>query len=145
MFLSTGISSFAAINEKLQSLPNQVIGFANSICETGEPYVEFAEYSLARPDDVKVIEAIVADQMWRRINGYLSSRDGRIYWRIPFESEVSDTSVVVRYDENGPDKDILTGRNCVLDSNWRGVRCYCRLYRASCHVDFSTVRASIAA
>lgn len=123
--------SFLELKKYLHELPNQIIGVAAAVCETGEPYVEFQESALARPNDVEVIERKVAARMSRKLFDYIGKRSGRIYWRIPFEFDIAPTDVVVRYDENGPDKDAITDRKCVMDRNWRNVTAYCRLYRAT--------------
>lgn len=123
--------SFAELKKYLGSLANQTFGLPASICETGEPYVEFQESALARPDDIECIERRVAERMSRRLGGYLDTRHGRIYWRFPFESDIDTVAVVARYDDNGPDRDPITDRKCVMDKNWRNVACYCRLYRAT--------------
>jgi hypothetical protein len=138
-------NDFASLKAHLAQWPDQAIGLASAVCEAGEKYVEFFEVALARPDDVEVIERLVAQRMSERLRDYLSPRHGRIYWRIPFESEISEWSVVSRYDENGPDRDELTDRKCVKDKNWRRVACYCRLYRATCSVDFASLAAKAAA
>lgn len=124
-------SSFGELKTYLAGLSNQVVGAAASVCETGEPYVEFFEVGLARPADVEIIERLVAGRMGVHLQEYLGGRSGRIYWRIPFESEVTEYPIVARYDDNGPDRDVVTDRKCVFDRNWRRVACYCRLYRAS--------------
>ena len=123
--------NFSGLKKWLAELPNQTVGDPTAICETGEPYIEFQESALARPGDVEVIEREVARRMGRRLGEYLDPRKGRIYWRIPFESDIDQTNVVVRYDENGPDLDPVLDRKCVMDKNWRRITAYCRLYRAN--------------
>lgn len=123
--------TFESLQRRLAELPNQTMGNPSAVCETGEQYVVFSELGLARPDDVKTIEAEVAARMSRRLHEYLDKRFGRIYWRIPFEYEISDYGVIIRYDENGIDIDPTTNRKCVMDKKWKRVACYCRLYRAS--------------
>lgn len=125
------ITGFDSVESWLRSFPEQMMGIPTAICQTGEPYVEFLEFGLARPADVRVIEAIVARKFVDRIGAYLGQRAGHIYWRIPFERSNDPAPVVVRYDELGPDKDFITDRKCVMDKDWVRVACYCRLYRAS--------------
>lgn len=123
-------TSFATLESWLRELPDQITGIPTAICQTGEPYVEFRERALARPSDAKVIESNVAERMSSRLREYLCERSGLIYWRVPFEYETKKHSVVVRYDESGPDKDFVSDRKCVMDHDWVCVSCYCRLYRA---------------
>lgn len=144
MYIAGNQESFSAIEKWLAELPDQVDGIPSGISDCGEPYVEFIETALSRPDDVKTIEGMVARHMSRRLQEYLEPRKGRIYWRIRFESDIDTDAVVVRYDENGPDVDVLTDRPCVLDKNWRRIGCYCRLYRAR-HVADYTKRPAVAA
>lgn len=125
------VSGFKELADRLKGLPDQTIGLPCHVCETGEPYQEFFSFGLARPDDVAVVERAVAGDMSKRLDEYLNSRGGRIYWRIPFEWEITQKPVVVRYDENGPDKDPVMDRKCVMDKNWLKVACYCRVYRAA--------------
>jgi hypothetical protein len=125
------MDSFAELEKWLKEYPDQVVGLPQAICEAGEPYVEFTEAALARPDDVKAIERIVAQRMHRQLSSYLGSRKGRLYVRLPFEYEIDEQEVVIRFDENGPDKDFLTDRKCHLDKNWRRVACYFRCYKAN--------------
>ncbi len=138
-------TSFAGIKQWLSGLDDQTVGVPAAVCETGELYIEFFQAALARPEDVAVIEAHVAGQFAAQLTKYLAARSGRIYWRIPFESDVSDATAVVRYDVNGPDEDVLTGRKCILDKNWKRVACYCRLYRATMQApDISVARVRAA-
>lgn len=131
LFSPDEVVGFADLKDRLAGLENQTIGVAGAVCETGEEYVQFQEYALSRPDDVAVIERIVARRMARRLLDYLGARGGRIYWRIPFEAEISPYAVVIRFDENGADTDAVSDRRCVLDRNWRRVASYCRVYRAT--------------
>lgn len=129
--MSHTMSGFAQLKQWLDGLPNQVKGFQAAICETGEPYVEFVEDALCRPDDVGLIEAHIANRMARRITEYLNGKSGRIYWRVPLECQIEDSPQIDSFDENGPDKDFMTRRACILDRNWKSVSLYCRLYRAT--------------
>lgn len=133
--------TFGELALYLSNLPNQTKGQPAAVCETGEPYVEFYESALARPDDIGVIERIVDLRMTRSLNDYMRYRRGRIYWRSPFEHEVCVAPVVIRYDDSGPDTDILTDRKCHLDKNWRSVSCYCRFYQAMHRTSDSTAAA----
>jgi len=123
--------TFADLQRWLADLPDQAKGDPCSVCQTGENYIEFHEYGLARPDDVAAIEAVVVQRMIRSLTTYLNPRKGRIYWRVPLEFSISETDVAVRFDDNGPEVDFVTNRKCVKDHNWRRVACYCRLYRAN--------------
>lgn len=134
VFLSRNIRNFADVKLALEELPSQRVGNASAVCETGEVYTEFFEYGLARPKDAEVIERLVAQRMWRSLDLYLSARNGTVYWRVPFEHEIGQTNVVVRYDEDGTDVDPITERKCVMDKDWIKIACYCRLYRATCPV-----------
>ena len=125
------VTSFSDLRNWLDSLPNQQLGRASAICETGDAYRVFAFYGLSRPGDEAIVERAVAEQMSRSLNEYFGSRPGRIYWRIPLETEITDHEAVARFDDNGPDRDFSTDRRCVLDRNWRLISCYCRLFRSA--------------
>lgn len=132
MDLSNGtITGFREIAIRLSAIRDQTMGIAGAICEAGEPYVELSDGAYARPDDVEKIEVVVANRMWRQLDGYLNKANGRVYWRMPFEYDIHDSHFVERFDVNGPDTDPMTDRKCVLDKNWKLIRCYCRLYRAT--------------
>ena len=123
--------TFAEHKDWLAKFPDQQDGLPCSVCETGEPYVEFRATALARPGDAATIEGLVADQMKNQLGEYLNGRRGRIYWRIRLETDIDDYPMVARYDDNGPDKDFMTDRRCHLDKNWKRVAAYCRVYRAT--------------
>lgn len=131
MIMLPPVASFAELEAWLRGIPGQMTGIPTAVCQTGERYVEFREVMLARPADAKVIETEVAGQMARRLAEYFNAKNGMIYWRVPFEYDVSPTYTVVRYDELGPDRDFLTDRKCVMDKDWVRAACYCRLYRAT--------------
>jgi hypothetical protein len=131
MMLSRTILCFEDIKFALAGIQSQQRGDPSAICQTGEPYLEFREKALARPADVKIIEREVAQRMWLSLSDYLSKRSGTLYWRIPFEYDISEHHEILYYDNNGPDKDCITNRPCVMDKNWRKVQCYARLYRAT--------------
>lgn len=122
--------SFIELKHWLDGLPNQVDGDPCAVSDIGEPYVAFHFGALARPGDVEVVESVVADYMRNALENYLKDKGGRIYWRTRLEWEIIPYSVIVKMDENGPDKDYVTDRKCVMDKNWRAVRCFCRLVRA---------------
>lgn len=132
MMVYTPAHSFDEMKRWLDSIEGQTVGIPTAVCQTGEHYVEFFENGLARPSDTKVIEANVARAMQTRLAKYFEDRRGMIYWRIPFETVIEPTAVVVRYDEAGPDHDFMTDRRCVMDKDWVAVKAYCRLYRAHC-------------
>lgn len=125
------IETLARLKGHLDSLPDQQVGNASAISDVGEPYVELFEYAFARPDDVAIIERVVAQRMLLNLNHYLDGRNGRIYWRIPLEWDITPTKIVVKYDDDGPDIDFSTNQKCVKDGNWIKIAAYCRLYRAS--------------
>lgn len=131
LFRHNGIEDFECIKRRLADLPSQKMGTQQSVCETGELYIEFYEDGLARPDDVKIIERSVAQRMWRSLASHLDARKGTVYWRVPFEYEIIPTHVIVRYDDEGHDVDELLDRKCVKDKNWVSLKCYCRLYRST--------------
>lgn len=124
--------SFTCLKAWLASFDDQTTGDPAAICQTGEPYVQFFASGLARPADVAAVEEVVAKNFHRQIEDYLNQRSGRIYWRTPFEHETTDTYVIERFDVNGPDTDPITDRKCFQDKNWKLLRCYARLYRATC-------------
>lgn len=125
------IHGFSSLKAWLAEFPDQVDGFPSAICETGEPYVEFTYSALARPADAEIVERRVSEAMARDLARYLENRAGRIYWRARLETEENTDSVVVKYDENGPDREFVTDRKCLLDKDWTRLSCYCRLYRAT--------------
>lgn len=124
------VESFADLKAKLDALPNQCLGLSQRVCETGEKYLEIFEAAFARPGDVAVVERQVAASMARRISAAMEGRPGKIHWRVPFESEITDTQVVVRYDANGPDVDFITNQRCYVDKNWKRVGAYVRFTKA---------------
>ncbi len=124
------MQTFATLKESLERIPDQQTGRASAVCEIGEPYIEFCVGGLARPDDVAVVENHVAEQMGIMLAQYLTSRKGRIYWRVPLEWQTAPHAVVMHLDPVGPDTDFLTGQRCVMDHNWRKIAGYCRLVRA---------------
>jgi hypothetical protein len=124
------LQTLADLEKWLAALPNQKNGKRGPETETGEPYVEFQRYALARPNDVAIIERDVANDLGMKIQGYLRDHfeDGSvIYWRRPFEWDIIDHQEVIRYVDIGPDEDIRTGRKCVMDKNWRCIKAYARL------------------
>lgn len=123
--------TFESLKVWFDSMPDQRMGRAASLCETGDTYTEFFAKGLARPGDEMVVEVEVAEQMYRTLVSHFANKRGRIYIRIPLEWEIKPHSVVVRLDENGPDIDFTTNEKCVMDHNWRRVACYCRLFRAA--------------
>ena len=128
---SRGITSFDELTRELNGLPDQTVGRAYAISDIGEPYVEFLAICLARPGDEKIIETVVVAEMCKKLDAYFEGKSGRIYWRIPFETDVTPHEVVLRLDVNGPDLDFATGSKCVKDKNWIRVAAYCRLIRAT--------------
>lgn len=124
------VATFVELKAWLAALPDQAMGTAGAVCETGEPYVEFAAFGIARPRDEAAVEAVVAECMERQIQRYFEDRKGRIYWRVPLETAVDQHAIVIRYDVNGPGTDFLTDQRCVLDKNWVRLAAYCRLYKA---------------
>ena len=130
--LPAGMLSFAELEKALASIPDQTTGDPCAISNIGEPYVEFKAFAIARPGDEKMVERYVVASMVEQLNNYFSDKAGRIYWRMPFESDVKPESVVLRMDVNGPDKDFLTDQPCVMDKNWVRVAAHCRLIRARC-------------
>ncbi len=123
--------TFGSLKDALFGLENQVMGDPGAVCETGEYYVAFDEFALSRPCDIEVIERIVASRMAQKVLEYINKRNGRIYWRCPFGSSMTETYTIDRFDESGHDIDPITKRRCIMDKNWRRLECYCRLYRAN--------------
>ena len=124
--------SFIELKHWLDGLPDQQMGDPCAISNIGEPYIVFSVGALARPGDEAIVESIVAADMQRQIEAYLKDKSGRIYWRVPLEWEVAPYSVILRFDDNGIDKDFITDRRCVMDKSWLAVRGYCRLVKAKC-------------
>jgi len=123
--------SFISLKNYLDGINDQKMGDPCVVCETGETYKEFSEKRLCRPADIEIAESECAAAMRKRLDNYFSERQGRLYWRIPFEYERAPTAVVIRFDIDGPDLDFLTNRKCVTDKNWIQVQCYCRLYKST--------------
>mgnify|MGYP001612549790 FL=1 len=126
--IASGQFSFSDLREWLASFPDQVAGKVGPFTETSTPYMEFFSRSFSRPDDVTVIEVMVARDMQRQLEIYFNNNRGKIHWRIPLETEVRPAHIVLRYDENGPDMDYVLDKRCHTDKNWRDVAAYCRLY-----------------
>ena len=126
-----GLASFDELERALNDIPDQTTGIAYAISDIGEPYVEFMAVGLARPGDEKIIERVVVADLCKRLDAYFKGKSGRIYWRIPFERDISQADVVLRLDVNGADTDFITGEKCVKDKNWVRVAAYCRLVRTT--------------
>jgi hypothetical protein len=128
--LPIGTMTFGVLKAALGAIPDQTTGDPYAISNIGEPYVEFASSAIARPGDEATVERFVAADMIRNLNAYFVGKSGRIYWRVPLETDVSPVSLVVRVDTNGEDVDPTTGERCVMDHNWVRISAYCRLVRA---------------
>lgn len=50
-----------------------------------------------------------------------------VYWRCPFDADIQDWNRVVEYRDDGPDKDFITDRRCVMDRSRVLVKAYCLL------------------
>ncbi len=122
--------TFVRLKEYLDALPDQVTGTPGYVTHLGKMYREFMVKALSRPGDVAVVEGMVATSMKELLDQYLEPRKGRIYWRYRLECEVREAPVVMEYRADGPDTDLITGEQCVMDKDWRRVSCYARLYRA---------------
>jgi len=123
-------ASLADLKRELDALPDQQMGNPTAVSDTGEPYVEFRAYGIARPGDEKIVERYVAKLMSSQLHSYFLSRIGRIYWRTPFEFETRPYEEVLRIDDDGEDVDFVTDQKCVKDKNWLLVTAYCRLVKA---------------
>ena len=122
---------FSAVERWCGELGPQGEGNPSAICEaTGEPYIEFFAYGLARKGDVDIIEQHVAKQFGCAIQKYLARKYGKIYWRKRPEVERGPYSHVLRYSDDGPDFDPIWARKCYMDKNWTAIKMYCRLCAA---------------
>lgn len=99
---------------------------------TGEEYVEIAFSALSRPAaaDMAVISRFVVNAFSQLLMSYLDQNRGPVYWRIPLEEDWIDVPQVIRYDKDGPDKDLFTQLPCYLDHRWKRYGVYCRLLRS---------------
>jgi hypothetical protein len=123
--------SFVELRTWLDNIIAQTDGVPSAICETGEPYLSFRHYALARPEDVSVIEKVVADAMQESLATYMKDRHGTLYWRTRLETSINDRTIIEKFDDvKGPDKDFITDRKCFMDKNWKKVGAFCRLYKA---------------
>ena len=125
-----GLTSLDALRGALMVMPDQTMGIPYSVSDIGEPYVAIFSKSLARPGDEKIIEHLVVTDMCEKLDTYFEDKVGRIFWRVPFETDVKPYEVVMRFDVNGPDVDFITGQQCVKDKNWVRIAAYCRLVRS---------------
>lgn len=113
------------------AFPDAKMGRKRAVSNTGEPYVEISQYAICRDAefDIAATKKFVASRMVRALREYFESRGGvgTLYYRVPLEDIMQDYPVVIKYDENGPDKDFLTDRRCYLDRGWKGYGMYVRL------------------
>lgn len=111
---------------------DQVDGKLSAVCETGDPYVDFYESAIAREKDIAMVEACVADLMYNKLKRYVGDKlRCRIYWRERLKTSMYDYSIVSKFDSDGPDIDLITGKNCFLDHNWKKLYCHCCLFLAN--------------
>ena len=125
--------NFADLVERFaERFPDAKKGRTEFFSDTGEPYVEFSESALTRPDafDMEVTSKAVIGRFHRRLMDYFGSTKGQLYWRIPLEEEWADRPQVIRYDKDGPDVDFFTRLPCHLDYRWKRYGVYCRLLRS---------------
>lgn len=134
------VGSFYDLVTQLDGIEDQAEGLPCQVSQIGEPYVEFKSVAMARPGDEAIIEKFVADDMARRLNEYCADREGTIYWRIRFETDVRPFPVVLRFDADGPDICFETNLRCVSDKNWIRIAAYCRMVRARVKVPHDLVR-----
>lgn len=121
--------TFAAMRDSLSRIFPNKRGIPNAVCETGDPYVEFYANAICRPDpfDIECVKASVRHNIARQLTTYFNDGNGTIYWRIMPEEDLQDHQCVIRYDENGPDKDFYTDKRCFMDKNWKAYSIYMRL------------------
>lgn len=125
--------SFADLTKRIaEKFPNAKKGQQAYFSDTGEAYIEFSESALARPDafDMEVVSKAVIARFSQRLAEYFQATKGQLYWRIPLEEDWVDMPQVIRYDKDGPDKDIFTQLPCYLDHRWKRYGVYCRLLRS---------------
>ena len=125
------VKSFDELKTKLAAIPDQCIGRASSICQTVDKYEEISVRIWSRPDDLAHMESVAANEMATCLSRFLSGKEGRLYWRIPLETEIRHAHQVLRWDDNGPDFDFILDRRGYFDKDWRQICAYARLYRAA--------------
>lgn len=124
------LENFNHLDTWVRSWKNyQEDGSPTAVCsQTGTPYTEVYAYQFFRPGDEAVAERTIARQMGQKISSLFCGRaNGKVYWRQRLQYELSDEPQVIRYCEDGPDKDFYTDRNCIMDHNWKVIRAYCRM------------------
>lgn len=108
----------------------QITGIPSSCDANGNKYVELMCKALARPGDEKEVEAFACGnvlQQFEQMTRHTLAASSVIHWRVRPEIEVLPTGRVIEYREDGPDRDFLTDKRCVMDKNWVGISVYMRL------------------
>lgn len=103
-----------------------------AVADTGEEYVEIYRKALCRSNefDVRLTKKSVLEQFRQALQNYVSDNDGVLYWRIRLEEDLIDAPQVLRYADDGPDKEFITGKRCYVDPDWQCYQIYCRLLRS---------------
>lgn len=121
--------SFIDLKHWLDNLPNQIEGIQGSHTAEGNAYVEFTASALSRCADIRDVEAAVARQMQHKLQAYFAGRgDNPILWRKHLEWDLNSGYTVIRYGEDGPDRELSTNRQCFMDKNWLWITAYARCY-----------------
>lgn len=128
--ISFSFDSFTDLKEWADNLPDQQMGRASAISDEGQPYVVFQYAALARPNDVKTVQKMVATQMALNLRNYFANKLGKLYWRTKIETEIKDQSVIIRANSDGVDVDFITNTRVDADHDWKQISVYCRLYKS---------------
>jgi hypothetical protein len=97
---------------------------------TGEPHDEIYVVQTCRREESDLTLAVhfALSQFRRRFEHELESLgDGaKVEWRVKPEIEVAEYDRIVRYHEDGPDKDFVTDKRCTFDRRFWLVKVYAR-------------------
>lgn len=140
-YLHCGLNArrFSGLKKWLDKLPvQQIDGLETAICkQTGKPYLVLNFGGVCRAGDEDFNEQLITQRMQRAIIAQIELlqpkrlEDITIYWRDRLELETEDHSEFIKYSDDGPDVDFITGRPCIKDHNLRRVNAYCRLTMAT--------------
>jgi hypothetical protein len=135
--------TLADVDMWLQTLPggeDHKLPFVELEDGTSFEHQEFGDRQIVRAEDVEIGWKLLIERFMRGIEDYLfaarlskgvvTSREGKIYWRIRPEFSQAPLLVFTEYDESAPDKCFSTDKNGVVDKGWVILSAYARLSRA---------------
>lgn len=95
----------------------------------GERYMEFRSFARTRNSevDIKSAKEMTLRNVAAQFQQYAEGRSGTLHWRIEPEEDLINSYVVLKWDENGPDRDFYTNKPCFMDRDWLLYGVYMRL------------------